>query len=102
MSFLDIYSLRFFVHNNFKKHCNSRTEISPINFQNTLQKIGKNIRNYTFLKWISYVDIRGKYEGRPRMHCTCFSSFLFELVVDKKDWDSFGSAFSIEKLRFKR
>ena len=28
MSFLDIYSLTFFVHNNFKKHCNSSTEIS--------------------------------------------------------------------------
>ena len=25
------------------------TEISPITFQNTLQKIRKNIRNYTFL-----------------------------------------------------
>ena len=35
-----------------KKHCNSRTEISPITFQNTLQKLAKNIRIHTFLKWI--------------------------------------------------
>ena len=39
MSFLNIYSLpTFFMHKNFKKHCNLRTEISPITFQNTLPK----------------------------------------------------------------
>ena len=52
MSFLGNYSLTFYVHNSFKIHYNSRTDIFPITFQNTSQKIGKNIRIYTFLKWI--------------------------------------------------